>query len=233
METANSCFRLPGTIISSQIRNRTIRFFVINPKDAIEQFHYQGRFYEEEELDLISRFYRAGIFVDIGAHVGDHAIFVSKFLSPKRVIVFEPNPEALVLLRINLALNECKRTDARYLGLALAESERRLSCRTPEADNLGHTICFDAPDGKILSITGDSVLSAEPIEFIKLDVEGMELDVLAGLSRTILRWRPTLFVEIWNERKIQFDAWLDTHAYRVIETYERFAGIVNYLCQPM
>jgi FkbM family methyltransferase len=233
METANLCSRLSGTIVSSQINNRVIKFFVVNPNDAIEQFHYQGRFYEEEELELISRFYRGGIFVDIGAHVGDHTIYVSKFLSPQRVVVFEPNPEALIQLRINLALNECERIDTRYLGLALADSERRLSCRTPESDNLGHTICFDAPDGNILSITGDSVLSAEPVEFIKLDVEGMEFEVLAGLSRTLLRWRPTLFIEIWNEHKSQFDAWLNTHFYRVIETYERFAGIVNYLCRPV
>jgi FkbM family methyltransferase len=233
METDNSCSRLSGTVVSSQIKKRAIVFFVVNPKDAIEQFHYQGRFYEEEELELISRFFRGGLFVDIGAHVGDHAIYVSKFLSPKRVIVFEPNPDALVQLRINLALNECERIDTRYLGLALADSERRLSCRTPEADNMGHTICFDAPDGKILSITGDSVLSTEPVEFIKLDVEGMEFEVLAGLSQTLFRWRPTLFVEIWNERKSKFDAWLDTHFYRVVETYERFAGIVNYLCQPV
>jgi len=232
METASSCSRLEGIVVSSQIKNRTVKFFVVNPKDAIEQFHYHGHFYEEEELELISHFYRGGIFVDIGAHVGDHAIYVSKFLSPERVIVFEPNPEALVQLRINLALNECERIDTRYLGLALADSERRLSCRTPQADNLGHTICFDAPDGKISSIAGDSVLSTEAIEFIKLDVEGMELEVLTGLASTIFRWRPTLFIEIWNERKTQFDAWLDAHSYRVIETYERFAGIVNYLCLP-
>jgi FkbM family methyltransferase len=222
--------RLDGTIVSARVHNRVVKFFVVNPNDTISRHHYSGRFYEKEGLDLISRFYRGGIFVDIGAHIGNHTIYVSTFLAPEAVVVFEANPVAISQFKLNVALNECKMIDARFLGLALGNSERRLSCRTPNPNNLGHTVLVDSPDGEIRSVVADSLLQNIPIGFIKLDVEGMEFEILAGLSATLFRWRPMLFIEVFDHRRTEFDRWLGEHSYHIVETHRLYDNIANYLC---
>ena len=176
--------RLNGTVVTARIQHRVVRFFVVNPNDTISRHHYRGRFYEQEGLDLISRHFRGGTFVDIGAHIGNHAIYVAIFLAPKAVIVFEPNPAAIAQFKVNALLNKCTTIDTRFLGLALGNSERRLNFRTPNPNNLGHTLLVDASDGEIRTVVANSILQSTPVDFIKLDVEGMEFEILAGLSAT-------------------------------------------------
>ena len=224
--------RLNGTVVTARIQNRLVKFFVVNPNDTISRHHYRGCFYEQEGLDLISRFYRGGTFVDIGAHIGNHAIYVATFLAPQAVIVFEPNPAAITQFKLNAALNELRTINTSFLGLALGNSERRLNCSTPNPNNLGHTLLLDTPGGEIRSVVADSILLNTPVEFIKLDVEGMEFEVLAGLSATLFWWRPTLFVEEFDHRREQFDRWLSDNSYRVAETHRLYENISNYLCTP-
>ena len=91
--------RIDGAIVSNEILGREISFFVTDKDDVIQRWHADGRFYEEEELAIISEFFpRGGVFVDVGANVGNHTIFVAKYLYPKNIILFEPNPQTVPLL---------------------------------------------------------------------------------------------------------------------------------------
>jgi FkbM family methyltransferase len=225
--------RLSGTIVTTTIASKEVFFFVVNPDDSIAKFHYAGSFYEQEELSIIANYYRGGTFVDVGAHVGNHAIYVSKYLEPAKVVVFEPNPPAIQILRINCALNGCMDIDTRFLGIALAESEARLKAVSPDANNIGNTMFFAAADGDVLALPGDALLLHEPVDFIKLDVEGMETEILAGLGQTIARWRPIMFVEVWQRKIPEFESWCDGHAYRVVDQFQRYEEIRNFLIMPL
>jgi FkbM family methyltransferase len=221
--------RLPGTVVTTTIFDERIYFFVVNPDDSVAKFHYAGSFYEQEELAIISKYFRGGTFLDIEANVGNHAIFVSKFIHPSKVIVFEPNPIAINVLRINLALNGCTTVDTRFLAIALAAQEGKLKAVTPDPNNIGNTMFLAAGDADTLALPGDALLLDERIDFIKLDVEGMEMEILSGLKHTIARWRPTMFVEVWERMRPDFLAWCDQHNYHVVEQYERYKTIQNYL----
>jgi hypothetical protein len=61
---------------------------------------------------------------------------------------------------------------------------------SPDPNNIGHTMFFPAPDASVLALPGDALLLNERVDFIKLDVEGMELEILSGMSATLARWRP-------------------------------------------
>jgi FkbM family methyltransferase len=222
-----------GTIVANVINNRKIYFYVTNRNDEIMRCHYEGNFYEREELQIISKnFGDHGVFVDIGANVGNHTLYISQFTGALKVIPLEPNPVALAVLKINLLLNRCSNVDTRFLGIALAASDRRLQEKTPPANNLGHTEYVDDPGGNTLAVSGDALLLNEPIEFIKLDVEGMEMDILSGLHNTIARWRPRLFVEVWDERLPAFQSWCDKARYQVADQFRRYKAIQNYLVAP-
>ncbi|MGY4473601.1 FkbM family methyltransferase [Bradyrhizobium sp. USDA 3364] len=223
-----------GHIVESNVNCLPVKFFVTNASDAIMKFHQQGQFYEAEELQLITSHYRGtGVFVDIGASVGNHAVYMSKFTNAPRIIVFEPNDEAASILRINCSLNGCKNVDTGFLGKALGSKAGKFRKETPDPYNLGHTCFFADALGETDAIAGDSVLLDERVEFIKLDVEGMELDVLEGLRETIRRWRPMMFVEIWDRASDAFTAWCTQARYHSIGRYQRYRGIQNYLIAPL
>ena len=127
-------------------------------RTSISKFHNAGVFYEQEELNIIARHFRGGVFVDIGAHFGNHALYVSKFLDPSKIIVFEPNPLTIDLMRIHFAMNCWMDVDTRFLGIALAASEGRLKAVSPDPNNIGHTMFDPAPDASVLAMPGDALL---------------------------------------------------------------------------
>jgi FkbM family methyltransferase len=223
--------KVSGTIVRHIIEGREISFFVVDPLDAIQKHHLDGMFYEQEELALISQFLRADrAFVDVGANVGNHAIFVSKLRRSSKVIVFEPNPVAIEILRINLLLNQCENVDTRFLGIALGASDNIVRVvDDPRPHNLGGAGVAMDVDGDVVLMAADSLLAGESVGFIKVDVEGLELQVLEGLKDTIRRWRPTMFVEVMEDNTDAFLAWVSNSPYHVGGTIRRYEGVLNYL----
>ena len=90
--------------------------------------------------------------VDVGANVGNHAIFAAKFCDLSDLVVFEPNPESIRLLEINLALNGCAHVDTRFLGLALGSANRMLSLSEPVRDNLGGTRLIEVQAAQLVLV---------------------------------------------------------------------------------
>ncbi len=86
--------------------------------------------------------------------------------------------------------------------------------------------------GDIQTIQGDQALADRQIDFIKMDIEGMELRALAGLSATIARCRPTMFVEVDNVNNAGFMDWVAANDYQVETSFQRYRSNVNYLVRP-
>jgi FkbM family methyltransferase len=224
---------LSGRFVAVTKGNVKATFFINNENDGIMKHHASGEFYESEELDIICGYYSGkGTFVDIGANVGNHAIYISKAYDKPRITVFEPNPAAIPILRANLVLNGCTTVDTTHLGIGLGAAPGRLRGTTPDSNNLGGTIYTDDQFGDVVSTDGDAVLREETVEFIKLDVEGMETEILRGLRDTIDRCRPTLFVEVFDRHLDAFRAWCTAMSYSICEDYTRYPHICNYLVRP-
>lgn len=227
--------KINGIVTCSIINSQEIRFFVADEKDEIQRHHNSGSFYEPEELSIISEFFpRGGVFVDIGANVGNHTIYVSKFLHPTQAILFEPNPPAIEILKINIALNNLQRVvDLSHLGIGLSDKPARAHTIVPPG-NLGGTMLHitDAPDGLPL-IRGDDVLLQRRVDFIKLDVEGMETRVLEGLSGTVSKWRPSMFIEVNEHNTGKSHEWIKAQDYVVARRYRRYDSSENYMIVPI
>lgn len=224
---------LPGIIVQTQIGGQAVRFFVTNVSDVIQNCHLNGSFYENEELAIIRKYFKSGsVFLDVGSNVGNHAIFVDKFLSPKRIILIEPTPPAIQILRINLLLNQISLADTRYLGLGLSDRTQTVRIEVP-VNNLGGSRLHAQEGTGIQVVPADSLLSEEPhIDFAKIDVEGHELNVLRGMENIIARSRPLIFIEIENANVEAFLAWMNTHRYRSIERFRRYHSNENYMIGP-
>jgi len=88
---------------------------------------------------------------------------------------------------------------------------------------------FTKMGGTIKLARGDRLLANEPVGFLKIDVEGMELGVLSGLEQTIRRNRPRMFVEVENKNIPSFLAWAEARDYKVAKTFRRYRTNENFL----
>lgn len=221
----------PGIICEFVCRRQVVRFFVSNLGDTVQNRHFNGGFYEAEELSIIEAHLKpGGVFLDLGANVGNHAVFVAKFCRPGTVILIEPNPEALRHLRANLLLNRLD-LDVSHLGLGLSDLAESADVAW-QPNNLGGARMTARAGGAIQLVTGDSLLADRCIDFMKIDIEGHEIKALNGLERTIAASRPKIFVEVDDENRPAFEAWRAAHDYTTLKTFRRYRINENVLIAP-
>lgn len=217
-------------IVRCTVHGQTVQFTVINGRDEIQKHHLQGEFYEPEELAIIARHFPVGgSFCDIGTNVGNHTLYVAKFLHAARIVVFEPNPAAIAILESNIFLNNIHAVvDRQYLGIGLSDSPGSAAALRVPKQNLGASrVVEGAGDLRLESV--DALLTGQRFDLIKIDVEGMELKVLAGMRDLVAQTRPKIFIEVDQVNQTGFDAWLVDARYEVIERFQRYARNINYL----
>lgn len=212
---------------------QTVRFFVQNPADIIQRHHMAGTFYESEDLQLISRYLTpSSHYLDVGANVGNHIIYLCRIAGLRHVTAIEPNEQAIALLRVNLLLNGLEGiVDTSLLGYGLANVSGHAGMAVDQ-DNLGSArFTADAP-GRISLKTGDELLGGRNFDFVKIDVEGMEMPCLAGMAALISRCRPLIYIEIDANNTRAFEHWCLVNRYVVRERLRHYAFNENYLIAP-
>jgi len=142
---------------------------------------------------LMSRLRHTDVFWDIGAYHGLYAIFAAQVC--QAVIAFEPYPPNARRIAVNCRLNRCE-DRIRILELALSDRKgiASLDLRGGErAFMMGHVVPASERLGLILTAPGDTLPhhGIPPPDVVKIDVEGHECEVLAGmreLLRQHVRW---------------------------------------------
>ena len=212
---------------------RRVLFATDKEADPIQRAHRNASFYEAEELALLRAHVKRGAtFVDIGANVGNHTLYAAMFLNAGRVIPVEPNPLALRLLLLNVMMNGIEdRVIRTGLGFGLSDQAQDGFGMEARDKNLG-AAKMQAGEGNIPVTTGDILLADEAPDFIKIDVEGMEMLALAGLSHTLARTRPKMLIEVDQQNYAAFDEWRAAQGYDVAETFQRYATNKNFLLVP-
>jgi FkbM family methyltransferase len=210
---------LRGAVRQLRVRETTLRFFIENDVDDVQSHHGVGLVYELAELDAIAAHFAGGTFVDVGANVGNHAIYALKLLNAGRAVLFEPEPLAARICEVNVALNQCgERVELHRFGLSDAAGR---ASTTYFEHNLGATRLSPADAGPIQLVRGDDVLGGEEVAFLKIDTEGYELKVLAGLMETIGRCRPPMLVEVENGNREAFESFCEAQRYEIAREFRR------------
>jgi FkbM family methyltransferase len=219
-----------GAIVSFTSGMNRFHFFVDHQEDSIQGYHMAGRFYEEEELKLIARHVKSGSrILDIGANIGNHTIYFEKVIGAAQVIPIEPLPRAIELLKLNAALNGLTKTDMSLLGVALSDKQTSGSASTVDSRNLGGTIVTPNGRGSIPVENGDQLLAGRSFDFIKIDVEGHELNVINGLKKLIIANKPLIFIEVINENIEKLKDIMNQLGYVCQEEYRRYQLMTNLL----
>lgn len=134
-----------------------------------------------------------GVVVDVGACIGDHTLSYSNMVGPKgSVYAFEPNRAAYECLRYNMR----RQAGVTCLRCALGTKRDRgfIQASHDQPANLGAAqFVTGAGDTAIEPL---DLFNFERINFLKLDAEGYELDILNGADATLRRCRPVIVLEI-------------------------------------
>lgn len=147
------------------------------------------------------------VCVDAGAHIGTETIWLANQVGFNgRVICFEANPTAFQCLKYNC------------LGLKNVEIHNKaLGSRdgyvdiVEVKDNYGMSF---TKEGTTVPMTRIDDMGLDKCDFIKIDCEGAEPDILEGATETIKKFKPILFIEINNEA-------LERNGYRCNDVFDK------------
>lgn len=157
--------------------------------------------FSEFEVQLFMQLIKPGdVVVEVGANIGAHSVPLAKRVGPQgRFLGFEPQHAVYQMLCGNLALNGLGHMRCYWSACGSAAGEiivPPLDQSRPE--NFGGLALGQYQRGdRVPVITLDS-LQLTSCDLLKVDVEGMELQVLHGARQTIQRSWPYLYVE--NDR---------------------------------
>ena len=135
------------------------------------------------------------VVYDIGANVGYYSLLASELVGAKgKVVAFEPLPRNLVFINQHVALNHLGNVTVIDAAVSDASGEAYFNLGASSA--MGHL----AESGEITvkKVCLDEMLaegSLQPPDYMKVDVEGAEFEVLKGARKLLERYRPMLFLD--------------------------------------
>jgi FkbM family methyltransferase len=222
---------MSGSLSEVQVEDQSFLFFIRDNEDYIQSLHAQGQLYEQDELLKLREYVKlGGVLVEIGSNVGNHTVFMAKCFHPRRIYVVEPNPYARSLLEINCKLNMCGVVDFKYASFAISD-RGAFGTMSFSKDNIG-AATISLFGGEIIVVPGDQLFSNERVDMIKIDVEGMENLVLSGLSETIRRCKPIIFIEVCDGNLKSVEAFFIKFGYRLEYSLERHKTQHNRIYLP-
>lgn len=154
----------------------------------------KGRFYEQKLLEYIAKLHIEGVYVDVGANIGNHSIFFGMFTNATSVQSFEPHPEMFKFLKSNIAHNNLGKKVKIY-NVALADKNGKCSLEIVPTDQIGGSKVIRGGDIDQWKL---DKFADENIALIKVDVEGYEEFVIRGAEVVLSKHKPELFLELTN-----------------------------------
>jgi FkbM family methyltransferase len=166
------------------------------------------------------------VFLDIGAYVGWYAIQAARAVGPSgRVVAIEPDPRNRLQLENNISLNAI--TNATIVPLAAWSHAGKVRWQGDSVEPVWHKIDESSGSGLVDAVTVDDLVrrfGLTRVDWIKLDVEGAEVEVLKGAEQSIQRFHPVLFIEVHGTLHA-LEAFLPQFGYSIDKTI--FGGITE------
>lgn len=182
--------RTPSGMLTVDLRDR-----------SVAQKLYLGRKYEPAECALFAKLVEPGMtFFDVGAHVGYYTLLAARLVGDAgRVVSFEPDARNFELLAENVRRNALTNVEVANMAVAAREGELQLY-RDPDwaGDHRIHAVSGrESVAVRCTTLDGYAARHGAP-DVIKMDVQGAEGEVLAGM-RDILRESPPVAIvaEFW------------------------------------
>ena len=172
--------------------------------------------------------------IDCGANIGVHTIeWAVAMTAWGKVVAIEAQERLYYALAGNVALNNCFNARAIHGAVGAASGTLEMpapSYMTPSSygslelrqsgqnEDIGQAIDYSAERTvSVRQLTIDE-LNLPRVDFIKIDIEGMEVEALTGAEATINRSRPVMMIEAIKVSPVDLIGWLQAHGYETLGT---------------
>lgn len=194
--------------LKSEIFSNIDGNFIIFPNDGIGGHLKSGRLWEPHFKDVIDHFINENdTVIDCGANFGYNSILMGKRIGfHGKLFVFEPQRIVFQQLCGNLILNNIFNANA--YQFALGENDGLTSMFPINYEkswvNIGD-LSIGQGGEEVQMMKLDNILEiVNTVDFIKLDVQGYELEVIKGAKQILSEFKPHLFVEIEDHQLAKF-----------------------------
>ena len=149
---------------------------------------------------------KKGAIVDIGANIGLYMVKLKSLDLEREYYGFEPNPVCNYYTQELISSNDFQNVRLFPFALSNVRELRRFYAKR-KADKMGSLHDYARPGEEkgnsfdLFTFPGDEffdLLNPDSICAMKIDVEGFELEVLQGIEKTLLKYRPFVYCEIWH-----------------------------------
>jgi FkbM family methyltransferase len=187
--------------------------------------------YSEAEVDVFRWFVREDdVVIDAGALFGEHTLALAMLCPRGSVLAFEPQRIPFQILCGNVQLNSIANVDAVKSALGAADGVSSIPSYDPSVNCPWGLARLESPHmvprrGEVIRVRTIDGLALPRLNFIKLDIEGYELDALRGASATIARCRPVIYLE-FNENRAAIAEWLRSAGY--LGLFRHFPAVHRY-----
>ena len=215
LRIVSKCVILP--ILQGRMRGKKWKVGFCNHGCWLGTYEYKKRVRFEKEI------YPGSIVYDIGAHVGYYSLLASILVGAKgRVFAFEPLPDNLTKLYWHMDLNNCANVVIHQIAVSSKSGSvvfRKKGIHNSESSFIGGV---EGDSIEVATASLDNLILANkilPADFIKIDVEGAEFEVLKGAKNLISSHSPMIF--------------LATHGKDVHEECCKFLRSFNYCLESL
>lgn len=150
------------------------------------------------EINTLSHFIEKGdVIIDVGAFIGTHARAFSTLTTENgKVYAFEPNSSIYSYLEENASISPPLNIETFPFALGITDARMNVIDSTDSNQGASYLDVADNIDCQaIAEVKQLDSLNLGQVDFIKIDVEGMEFAVLTGAQRTVNLYQPTIFLE--------------------------------------
>jgi len=176
-------------------------------------------------IPFIEKLKNKNVVVQAGGNCGLYPFILSFFF--KKVITFEP----IFFLFHVLTLN-CNRTNIYKFNCALSDEGGFTNMSNPQEINVGTFKLDSSSNNTTIIKTSLDSLNLEEVDFLMLDVEGHEMEVLKGAEQTISRCNPVVLVETSPDTHDRVIEYFKAKKYTIEHTFNPYVSSCNILLTP-
>lgn len=183
--------------------------------------------YLDEEMILVSAISRIsrrkqGVIVDVGANIGIFSLRSWKLFPDCEIHAIEPHPKTFSFLQENVRINHA---DLDIYQLALGSTPKTVRVSNKHADDMNVILPENVLSGETSQmITLDELFGGNEIWILKIDVEGMEKDVLLG-GQNVIKRTENVIIEVDKENYSRFGVEIDEVLEMLIAAGFKLVGI--------
>ncbi|WP_375279313.1 FkbM family methyltransferase [Pseudooctadecabacter sp.] len=214
----------PDRIVDISHRGDPFRLYVpFGDRDLIQRHLISDRdFYESGYLNALREMGvvpHDKVIIDAGANIGNHTVFFAHYFKPSKLYSFEPQRMVFDTLQRNIELNSNGR-DITAVNALLGAEKGTGSLAFYKQGNLGAaSFALDDKGETPMVALDDAVTKADRknVGFMKIDVEGFQIEVLRGAHDILTQSKPALWVEVFRNEREECDAFLAPYGYTATE----------------